>query len=155
MKIHSYEKAFLALGALILVVFLGASLYAAAGMGIALPARGGKIDEAKVRTTPPFDHPGVREVAPGKYEVVVIGQAWSFTPTEIRVPAGAEVTFRATSVDVIHGFNIEGTRVNVMLIPGEISVVTHRFKEPGEHLLICHEYCGLGHHMMSGKVIVE
>lgn len=155
MKIHKYEKAFLILSAVILVIFLGSSFYAAAGMGIMLPTREGELEVSEVRTTPPFDHPGVREVAPGVYEVVVIGQAWSFTPGEIRVPAGAEVTFIATSADVLHGFNVEGTRVNVMLIPGQVSRVTHRFKEPGEHLLICHEYCGLGHHMMAGKVIVE
>jgi cytochrome c oxidase subunit 2 len=155
MKIHKYEKAFLILSAGILVIFLGSSFYAAAGMGIMLPTREGELEVSEVRKTPPFDHPGVREVAPGVYEVVVIGQAWSFTPGEIRIPAGAEVTFIATSADVLHGFNVEGTRVNVMLIPGQVSKVTHRFKEPGEHLLICHEYCGLGHHMMAGKVIVE
>lgn len=155
MKIHKYEKAFLVLSAVILVIFLGSSFYAAAGMGIMLPSREGEIEISEVRKTPPFDNPGVREVAPGVYEVVVIGQAWSFTPGEIRVPVGAEVTFIATSADVLHGFNVEGTRVNVMLIPGQVSRVTHRFKEPGEHILICHEYCGLGHHMMAGKVIVE
>lgn len=155
MKIHRYEKAFLVLSAVILVIFLGSSFYAAAGMGIMLPSREGEIEISEVRKTPPFDNPGVREVAPGIYEVVVLGQAWSFTPNEIRIPAGAEVTFIATSTDVLHGFNVEGTSVNVMLIPGQVSRVTHRFKEPGEHILICHEYCGLGHHMMAGKVIVE
>ena len=124
-------------------------------MGITLPSNSGQIDVAKVRTTPPFDNPGVREIAPGKYEVVMIGQAWSFTQNEVRIPAGAEVTFKATSADIIHGFGIEGTRVNMMLVPGQVSEMTYRFREPGEHLLICHEYCGLGHHMMSGKVIVE
>lgn len=155
MKIHKYEKAFLLLSGVILVIFLGASFYAALGMGIMLPSREGEIDVAEIRSTPPFDSPGVREVAPGVYEVVVIGQAWSFIPQEIRVPAGVEVTFIATSADVLHGFNIEGTRVNVMLIPGQVSRVTHRFEKPGEHLLICHEYCGLGHQMMAGKVVIE
>ena len=32
---------------------------------------------------------------------------------------------------------------------------SYRFDEPGEYLLICHEYCGLGHHMMYGRIIVE
>jgi cytochrome c oxidase subunit 2 len=155
MDIHKYEKAFLTLAGLILVSFLGAVFYSAFAMGITLPSNSGQIDVAKVRTTPPFDNPGVREIAPGKYEVVMIGQAWSFTPNEVRIPAGAEVTFKATSADIIHGFGIEGTRVNMMLVPGQVSEMTYRFREPGEHLLICHEYCGLGHHMMSGKVIVE
>ncbi len=155
MHIHKYEKAFLTVTGVLLVMFLGALFFSTFAMGIDLPTNVSQIEPSKVRTTPPFDRPGVREVAPGKYEVVMIGQAWSYTPQEVRVPAGAEITFTATSTDVLHGFAIEGTRVNMMLIPGQISQVTYTFDEPGEHLLICHEFCGIGHHVMYGKVIVE
>ena len=85
----------------------------------------------------------------------MVAQTWAFNPPEIRVPVGAVVDFIATTVDVIHGFEVEGTRLNMMLIPGQISRNSYRFTEPGQHLLICHEYCGLGHQTMSGKVIVE
>ena len=85
----------------------------------------------------------------------MVGQTFIFRPNEIRVPAGADLTFTATTIDVMHGLNIEGTRVNMMLIPGQISRNTYRFDEPGEYLIICHEYCGAGHHTMSGKIIVE
>jgi cytochrome c oxidase subunit 2 len=36
-----------------------------------------------------------------------------------------------------------------------VTRVVYTFDEPGEHLIICHEYCGIGHHNMWGKVIVE
>jgi cytochrome c oxidase subunit 2 len=97
----------------------------------------------------------VRQTGPNSYEVVVVAQMWSFTPSEIRVPEGAEVTIKATSTDVVHGLSIEGTRVNVMLLPGQITELKYTFKRAGEHLLICHEYCGRAHHMMGGSVIVE
>lgn len=155
MKIHVYEKAFLSLGAVLLVCFLGALGYAAAVMGKNLPSRAGEIDPTTVRTTAPFDAPGVRRTGEGTYDVVGYGQVWSFVPAEIRVPAGAEITFRLTSADVVHGYSIEGTRVNVMLLPGQITELKYTFSEPGEHLLICHEYCGVNHHMMSGRVVVE
>ncbi|HEX6938182.1 MAG TPA: cytochrome c oxidase subunit II [Longimicrobiales bacterium] len=155
MHVHRYEKAVLAVTGALLLGFLGALFYSAFGMDIHVQSHMERIDPSAVRTTPPFDAPGVREVAPGRWEAVILGQAWSFTPNEIRVPAGAEVTFTATSADVVHGFAIEGTRVNMMLVPGQVSQVKYTFDEPGEHLLICHEYCGLGHHVMYGKVIVE
>ncbi|HEX6534610.1 MAG TPA: cytochrome c oxidase subunit II [Gemmatimonadaceae bacterium] len=155
MKVHTYEKAFLAVGIVVLLSCLAALLYASVAMGIHLPGRAGRIDPRAVYRTPPFDHPGVRRVAPGRYEAVIVAQAWAFNPPVIRVPVGAEVTFTATTVDVIHGFDIQGTRLNMMLIPGQISRNSHRFTEPGRHLLICHEYCGLGHHTMSGMVVVE
>lgn len=155
MKVDTYEHTFLYLGGGLMVVCLAALLYASIVMGFYLPGRTGEIDPEQVRTTPPFDNPGVEQVGPDEYHAVVIGQVWSFSPSEIRVPAGAEVTVTATSADVLHGFHVEGTRLNMMLIPGQISETTYTFEEPGEHLIICHEYCGVGHHTMYGTLIVE
>jgi cytochrome c oxidase subunit II len=155
MKVHVYEKAFLSVGAGLLVVFMGVLLYASLGMGIHLPGRAGRIDPRAVSSTPPFDAPGVHRTGANSYDVVMIGHAWAFNPTEVRVPVGAEITFIVTSIDVVHGFNVERTRVNLMLVPGQISRTVYTFREPGEYLIVCHEFCGIGHHYMVGKVIAE
>ena len=88
-----YERAFLAACAAVLVIFLGALAYGSIAMGIRLPSHSGMIycDVGQklrkvLRKTPPFDHIGVQETAPGKYQAVVIAQTWSFTPEEIDVP---------------------------------------------------------------------
>jgi cytochrome c oxidase subunit II len=157
-----FEKVFLSVAALVLVIFLGALAYSSLAMGIHLPSHFGMIRcsvnqklRKVLRKTPPFDHPGVHEIAPGKFQVVVIGLTWSFLPDQIEFPVGADVTFIATSMDVIHGFFIPGTRVNMMLLPGQVSETSYRFSKPGEYLLICHEYCGRLHHTMSGRVVVK
>lgn len=155
MKVHTYEKAILAVAAILLFSCLGALLYASAYLGLHLPDDGLRIDPARVAETPPFDQPGVRQVGPNEYEAVIVASAWTFQPSEIRVPAGSEVTFISTSTDVLHGLSVARTRVNLSLIPGQVTRTTYRFREAGEYLLICHEYCGLGHHVMAGKVIVE
>jgi len=154
-KVHTYERVFLWLGAAVLVACLAALVYGSVGLGLHLPTKAGTIDPQAVAVTPPFDRPGVRQVGPNAYEAVMIGRIWSFTPAQIEVPAGADITFVLTSADVIHGFNLEGTRVNMMLIPGQITRNQYRFKEPGEYTIICHEYCGVGHHTMYGKVVVK
>lgn len=155
MRVHALEKAFLWAGALMLVVFGGALTWASVAMGIHLPGAEHRVDPATVRTTVPFDQPGLHPHGPGRYELVLVASAWSFAPAEIRIPAGSEVTITATTVDVIHGLHIEGTRVNMMLIPGQVARNTFRFDAPGEHLMVCHEYCGAGHHFMAGRVVVE
>ncbi len=71
------------------------------------------------------------------------------------MPVGAEVTFTVTSVDVIHGFLVPDTQANAMVIPGQITEVTQTFDEAGVYSLICHEYCGIGHHNMGGLITVE
>lgn len=155
MRVHVYEKAFVALSGVLLVACLGALLYAATARNIHLPGHVAAVDPARLPTTPPFDQPGVRQTGPNRYDVVLTGRTWYFRPAEIHVPVGAEITFIATSGDVIHGLDVAGTRVNAMLIPGQVTRFVYRFTARGEYLLVCHEYCGVGHHTMAGKVVVE
>ncbi|MDJ0756268.1 MAG: cytochrome c oxidase subunit II [Ardenticatenaceae bacterium] len=100
----------------------------------------------------------LRELSPGRYEAYIIGYAtkgWIWEPEELRVPAGSEVTFYVTSADVTHGFIIQNTNVNMMVLPGQVSKLTTTFDTPGTYNFICHEYCGILHHNMYGQLIVE
>ena len=36
-----------------------------------------------------------------------------------------------------------------------VARATARFERAGEYPIFCHEYCGIAHHVMWGKVIVE
>jgi cytochrome c oxidase subunit 2 len=92
--------------------------------------------------------------ADGSVTVRAIGQQYSFTPQCVVVPQDTPVNFRATSADVVHGFLIEGTNINAMLVPGYVSVLPVRFKARGEHVMPCQEFCGIGHQGMWGKVRV-
>src|SRR5262249_9033664 len=63
----------------------------------------------------------------GSVTVRALGQQYSFTPQCMIVPTDALITFRAASPDAIHGFLIEGTNVNTMLVPGYVSTIHARF----------------------------
>ena len=97
---------------------------------------------------------GSEMLADGSVTVRAIGQQYSFTPQCIVVPAETPITFRATSADVVHGFLIEGTNINTMLVPGYVTDLPVRFKAPGDHVMPCQEFCGIGHQGMWGKVKV-
>ncbi|HJV52988.1 MAG TPA: cytochrome C oxidase subunit II [Noviherbaspirillum sp.] len=90
----------------------------------------------------------------GSVTVRLVGQQYSFTPQCILVPADTPIRFRGTSADVIHGFLINGTNVNIMLEPGYVSTIAARFKQPGMHVMPCHEYCSVGHAGMWARVKV-
>ena len=90
----------------------------------------------------------------GSVTVRLIGQQYSFTPQCVLVPDATPITIRATSADAIHGFLIEGTNVNTMLVPGYVSVINAHFSTPGDHLMPCHEFCGVGHEGMWAHVKV-
>lgn len=152
---YLFEVAWILPSVAIPISFLVAIVITAFAVGIGVPGVGGRIDPRAVEQTAPFDQPGVRELAPGRYEAAVIAKTFLFEPNELRVKAGSRVDFVLTSTDVIHGYKIEKTPINVMVVPGQISRVSTVFNTPGEYLIVCHEYCGGGHHVMAGKIIVE
>lgn len=98
--------------------------------------------------------PGVEEIAPGVYRVNIIARQFSFEPSEIVLVDPKRVEFRVVSLDVVHGFEIPGTSVNSMVLPGYVGVFV--WEPPkgieGEYLIICNEYCGLGHDSMRAVI---
>lgn len=152
---YAFEVAWILPSIALPIAFLVAITLTAFAVGIAVPGVGGRVNPAQLDTTAPFDAPGLREVAPGRYEAVLVAQTFQWTPKDLEIPAGAQVTFILSSKDVIHGFKVENMPINVMVVPGQISRVKATFNRPGEYLIICHEYCGGGHHVMAGKIVVK
>jgi cytochrome c oxidase subunit 2 len=154
MKVDKYEKAWMWGSAVLIVVFVSAIVYAAAAHAVHPPSHVETIDPTTVAATGEFSEPGVTITAEGA-EVVMRTQMFAFLPAEIRIPRGKPVTFRVTSPDVLHGFQIVGTNANMMVSPGYVSQFSMTFPKAGEFLIVCNEYCGLGHHLMQGKLVVE
>lgn len=151
-----YEKIWLSIGTGSLVIFLLITGVMGVAMG-ANPPDGTQttIEPENVDTVAPFDNAGIEQIGPNEYVATVTSFIFGYKPNEITLPKGAKVHFQITSKDVVHGFHIPGTPVNLMLAPGHITEYTHTFKEPGEYLFLCHEYCGIAHEMMYGKLTIE
>ena len=156
LDVPRYERIWLWFGIITLLIFLVITGVMAFSMDIH-PANGMHKTAApeQVQATAPFDQPGVYPLGNNEYEVVMVAQSFRFLPETPTVPVGATVHFRVTSPDVVHGIAIPQTNVNMMVVPGHVTDFTYTFKEPGEYLLLCNEYCGVGHHVMMGKLLVQ
>ena len=154
MHFHRYERIWMTFGFAMLAVFLATITTAALVDGIVPPSAGTRIDPTHVAQTPPFDKPGLRKLGERSYEAYYVAHVFTFAPAKITVPRGSRVTFYVTTPDVVHGFSIPETGVNVMAVPGWVSSVAHTFDRPGTYLLICNEYCGAGHQLMEAQVEV-
>lgn len=126
-----------------------------------LATEGGHIAQRSGRAAPEiligsdlFAQPGVRATGPDSFQVTVLAQAFSFDPAEIRLPVGAEVDMFLTARDVIHGYQVQNTTINVELIPGEVAALRYTFDRPGEYRVGCNEYCGIRHQDMLGRIVV-
>lgn len=152
---HLDEKIWLFLSFGMIMVFMVLTGYQAVALGMEPPSHKETIDPQKVDQTPPFDNPGITQIGENEYEVVMTLQVFSFTPMEIEVPAGSTVHFTLTSKDVVHGFQVANTNINAMVMPGHIQKISQTFHEPGEYLVLCNEYCGAGHQLMSTVIKVK
>lgn len=146
--------AILSVGIIVLLVVMAA--YAGIHQAVMPQARLETADPRTLHITGEFveGNLGSALEPDGSVTVRAIGQQYSFTPQCIVVPADTPVTIRATSADALHGFLIQGTNVNAMLVPGYVSAITTRFTAPGDHAMPCHEFCGAGHEGMWGRVKV-
>jgi cytochrome c oxidase subunit II len=97
---------------------------------------------------------GTTVEANGQVTARIVATQFAFVPRCVVLPAGRPVTLRFATPDVIHGILVTGTNVNTMVVPGYVSQVHTVFRKPGDLMMPCHEFCGLGHSDMVGTVRV-
>ncbi|MDQ0213640.1 cytochrome c oxidase subunit 2 [Oikeobacillus pervagus] len=156
MHMHRYEKWWLVFGTGSLVVFLFILGISAFHQGHTPPSAKAFVNHEQVDKIAPFNEPGLKKVE-GKdwdYELVVLASAFFYNPGEVEIPKGSKVKVIATSKDVVHGFGVAGTNINMMLEPGYISEYVTTLDKAGEYLVVCNEYCGTGHHTMKSMIKV-
>lgn len=88
--------------------------------------------------------------------VEIAAERFSFTPSEIRVKAGAKLELRLRSDDTDHGFRIIGSDINARIPKRGRGTVTVTFEpmKPGRYTFECSKLCGAGHSFMRGTIIV-
>jgi cytochrome c oxidase subunit II len=90
----------------------------------------------------------------GSVTVRILAQQYTFVPQCVTVPVDTPIHFRLTSSDVTHGFFVDETNTNAMIVPGFVTDVRARFQRPGTYSMPCDEFCGYGHHAMAARVVV-
>jgi cytochrome c oxidase subunit 2 len=142
--------------AVVTLTIFGLTVYAAMGLHRNPPSNLERIDPKTLHLSGEFTEPnlGTRVEAAGQVTTRIVATQFAFVPQCVVVPEGREVTLRLSSPDVIHGILVYGTNVNTMVVPGYVSQVHTVFRRKGDLLMPCHEFCGLGHSQMLGRVRV-
>ncbi|TBH21886.1 cytochrome C oxidase subunit II [Thermus thermamylovorans] len=157
--LERYEKAWIGFALAMVLLFIAIIAFTLANHGLRGVVPVGElelVDPATVRFEGPWADPerAVVQTGPNQYTAHVLAFTFGYLPNPVVVPKGAEIVFKVTSPDVLHGFHIEGTNVNVEVLPGHVAIVRYTFREAGEYRIICNQYCGIGHHRMFGAVRV-
>ncbi|MBF0170960.1 MAG: cytochrome C oxidase subunit II [Nitrospinae bacterium] len=98
---------------------------------------------------------GIAVVAPPPgSDIFLRGAQWQWDPI-LKLTQGATYRLHLGSVDMVHAISIFPININFEVVPGYDYVLTITPTSAGEFRVICNEFCGIGHHGMIGKLIVD
>ena len=151
-----FERRWALLVAAVIILLLAVIIFTAVHWSSMPPSRVEVIDSTTLHRGGEFveGNLGTAVEEGGRVVVRVLAEQYAFHPSCIVVPEGMPVTFRVTSSDVVHGFQIFGTNVNTMVVPGYVSTFVATIRGTGERKMPCHEFCGVGHAAMWATVRV-
>ena len=90
---------------------------------------------------------------PAGEDVYLLARLWEFWPI-LELKKGQSYRIHLSSADWMHGFSLQPTNINISIHPGYEHVITLTPTDTGEFGIICNEYCGIGHHTMTGRIRV-
>ena len=74
---------------------------------------------------------------------------------DLHLALGQPVKVLLRSIDVLHNFYVPQFRAKMDLVPGQVTYFWFIPTRTGTFDVLCAELCGVGHHVMRSKVIVE
>jgi cytochrome c oxidase subunit 2 len=92
------------------------------------------------------------EPPPGS-DAYLMAQMWRFWPV-LKLKKGQTYRLHVSSLDLQHGFSLQPMNMNFQIVPGYDHVLTVTPTMAGDYSVICNEFCGIGHHTMTGKIVV-
>jgi cytochrome c oxidase subunit 2 len=92
------------------------------------------------------------EPAPGG-DAYLQAQMWTWLPI-LRLKKDQTYRLHLSSMDLQHGFSLQPMNMNFQVLPGYDHVLTITPTEAGEYSIVCNEFCGIGHHLMTGRILV-
>lgn len=113
------------------------------------PGPDGTLGAAAVKYITPDNPLGLDPLDPFGRDDILIESG------DLHLPLGKPVKIVLRSKDVLHDFYVPEFRAKMDLVPG---IVTYFWMTPtktGTYDILCAELCGVGHHEMRGKVVVE
>lgn len=87
--------------------------------------------------------------------IQMTAKRYAFTPATITVKRGERVKLIITALDREHGFKLPALNIDQKLKKGVPTTVEFTADKAGTFTFKCSVFCGLGHHRMKGKLIVE
>lgn len=90
---------------------------------------------------------------PAGAHVYLLARMWQWYPV-LKLKKNTEYILHLSSSDLNHGFSLYPINLNFQVVPGYDYGLKIVPNQAGDYRIICNEFCGIGHHMMVGKILV-
>ena len=87
-------------------------------------------------------------------DIYLAAMAFQWMPI-LKLQKDVQYTLHLSALDVNHGFSLYPINVNFQVVPGYDYGLRVTPNAAGDFRIICNEFCGIGHHLMVGRVIVD
>lgn len=87
-------------------------------------------------------------------DAYLLASMWRWYPV-LKLQVGETYRLHMSATDIQHGFSLQPMNMNFQVVPGYDHVLTITPTQAGDYTIVCNEFCGAGHHLMIGKIIVE
>jgi cytochrome c oxidase subunit 2 len=115
-----------------------------------LPGADGVLGASDTRNVSAENPLGLNLKDPKGRDDVVIPAA-----SDMHLPIDKPVKVLLRSIDVLHDFYVPEFRGKMDMVPGMVTYFWFTPTRTGEFEILCAELCGVGHHTMRGKVLVD
>ena len=93
-------------------------------------------------------------VSPPPGDIYMMAKMWQWYPI-LELQKGETYRLHLSSIDIQHGWSLQPQNLNFQVLPGQDYILTFTPTTAGDFRLLCNEYCGIGHHLMTGKIVVK
>lgn len=102
-----------------------------------------------------YGRPDGTAVVPPGHDAYIMAARFAFYPRLV-LKAGHRYRIWLSSADALHGFSLvgHGQNLNLEIAPNHAYGADFVPSEPGTYLIVCNEFCGLGHHLMTSRIVV-
>lgn len=90
---------------------------------------------------------------PAGGDVYMLARLWEWWPV-LELEKGQTYRLHLSSMDWQHGFSLLPENINIQVHPNYEMVIKITPTSSGVFSVICNEFCGIGHHTMTGRIHV-
>jgi cytochrome c oxidase subunit 2 len=113
------------------------------------PGADGKLGKTDVRKSTVANPFGMDPEDPAGQDDILVARP------ELRLQLGQPVKLLMRSKDVLHDFAVAEFRVKMDLVPGMVTYAWLTPTRTGTFDVLCEEFCGIAHHAMRARVVVD